>query len=171
MVNMLDDILTLGKVESGKLRFTPAPVNATDLCKNLVAEMKQGSETARRIVLLTIGEAGISAMDSSLLRHIVNNLLSNALKYSPDDSPVTLTVRTEPEQIIFIIKDRGIGIPDADQERLFETFHRAANAKGVPGTGLGLAIVKESVDQHGGTITIESQEGVGTTVTVALPRH
>lgn len=168
---MVDDILTLGKVESGKLRFTPALVNATGLCKNLVAETKQGSETARRIVLLTVGEAGISAMDSSLLRHIVNNLLSNALKYAPDDSPVTLTVRTEPEQIIFIVKDRGIGIPDADQGRLFETFHRAANAKGVPGTGLGLAIVKESVDQHRGTITIESQEGVGTTVTVALPCH
>ena len=108
-------------------------------------------------------------MDAKLLRHILSNLLSNAIKYSPAGSTVTFKARCIGEHIEFTIRDEGIGIPKDDQARLFETFHRASNAKHIRGTGLGLAIVKQSVELHGGTISFESQEGQGTTFNILLP--
>ncbi len=98
------------------------------------------------------------------------NLLSNAIKYSPDDRTVMFSVDCEPDQVTFRIQDQGIGIPEAAQARLFETFYRASNARQIPGTGLGLAIVKQSVELHGGTITFESEEGRGTTFNVIIPQ-
>jgi signal transduction histidine kinase len=81
-----------------------------------------------------------------------------------------LTIDCEPHQAIFRVQDQGIGIPEDDQKRLFETFHRASNVRQIPGTGLGLAIAKQSVELHGGMISFESQAGVGTTFTVVLPQ-
>ena len=170
MVNMLDDILTLGKVESGKLGFEPAPLDIIAFCKDIVAEMKQATGTPQPIDFSSQGDCSITWLDAKLLRHILGNLLSNAIKYSSEDRPVIFTVHCAPDQIIFRVQDHGIGIPDDDQKRLFEAFHRASNARQLPGTGLGLAIVKQSVDLHGGTITFESQEGVGTTFIVTLPQ-
>jgi signal transduction histidine kinase len=76
----------------------------------------------------------------------------------------------QPDQITFRVQDHGIGIPEADRKRLFRTFHRASNVRQIPGTGLGLAIVKQSVKLHGGTVSFESKEGVGTAFTVVLPQ-
>jgi signal transduction histidine kinase len=169
MVDMLDDILTIGQVESGKLTFNPAPLDVIAFCHNLATETSQAAGAASRIAFFSQGDCGTALMDVKLLRHILGNLLSNALKYSPEDRPVTFTAHCEPDQITFRIQDQGIGIPEADQARLFETFHRASNARKMPGTGLGLAIVKQSVEMHGGTVTFESEEGLGTTFTVTLP--
>jgi PAS domain S-box-containing protein len=170
MVDMLDDILIIGQVESGKLTFNPAPVEVISFCQNIAAEAKQAAGAAQPIDFSYQGECGTAQVDVKLLRHILSNLLSNAIKYSPEGSPVTFTASCEPDQITFRIQDRGIGIPQADQSRLFEAFHRAENVGNVPGTGLGLAIVKQSVELHGGTITFESEEGVGSTFTVILPQ-
>ncbi len=169
MVAMLDDILTLGRVESGKLTFNPMTLDLIAFCQNLAADVQLASGTAHPINLLSQGFGKTADVDVKLLRHILGNLLSNAIKYSPEQSPVTFTVACEPDQIVFCIQDQGIGIPHNEQVRLFEAFHRASNAKQIPGTGLGLAIVKQSVDLHGGTITFESEEGQGTTFTVTLP--
>lgn len=110
-----------------------------------------------------------SYMDEKLLRQILENLLSNAIKYSSSGSPVEFTLSYLETQIVFQIRDRGIGIPIEDQQRLFETFHRATNVGTIAGTGLGLAIVKKCVDVHQGQIAVESEIGVGTTFTVTLP--
>jgi signal transduction histidine kinase len=98
------------------------------------------------------------------------------MKYSPSDRPIELTFRYNPvaleskeAQVVFQIRDRGIGIPPEDKQRLFETFHRAQNVGTIAGTGLGLAIVKKCVEIHQGQIAIDSEVGVGTTVTVTLP--
>ncbi len=171
MVEMLDDILTLGKAESGKFRFEPAPLDVVAFCQDMVAEIRQAAGTARPIVFSSRGDCGTAYMDAKLLRHIVGNLLSNALKYSPEDSTVSFAIDCGSDQITFRVQDNGIGIPEADQRRLFEAFHRASNAGHIPGTGLGLAIVKQTVELHGGAVAFESQEGVGTTFTVTLPRH
>lgn len=173
MVDMLDDILTLGRAESGNLTFNPAPLDVIAFCHDLAAEMGQVDLGSSRVMFSYQGECGTAMMDAKLLRHILGNLLSNALKYSPDLHPVNFDVRCGPDEITFQIRDQGIGIPAGDQKRLFEAFFRASNAKAglAPGTGLGLAIVKQSVVSHGGTITFESQEGIGTTFTVVLPRH
>lgn len=170
MTDMLDDILTMGRFESGVLKFDPAPLDVQLFCQELVDEVKQSTGAAQDIAFSSQGNCGSAAMDAKLLRHILGNLLSNAIKYSPDGTPVTFSLVCEPDQIAFRIQDCGIGIPQADQKWLFEAFHRASNAKRFSGTGLGLAIVKQSVDLHGGRITFESQEGVGTTFTVVFPR-
>jgi PAS domain S-box-containing protein len=170
MVTLLDDILTLGRIESGKLGFEPTPLDVIAFCKSIVAEMKQATGTTQSIYFSGQGDGSTAWLDAKLLRHILGNLLSNAIKYSPDDRPVILTMDCEPNRVIFRVQDQGIGIPGDDQRRLFEAFHRASNAQRLPGTGLGLAIVKESVDLHGGTITFESQEGIGTTFIVTLPQ-
>jgi len=108
-------------------------------------------------------------MDEKLLRHIFSNLLSNAIKYSPQGSTVDFSFVCQQGCAVFQIKDRGIGIPLADQDKLFDSFHRASNVGTISGTGLGLAIVKKSVDLHGGKIKVSSEVGIGTTFTVSLP--
>jgi signal transduction histidine kinase len=108
-------------------------------------------------------------MDEHLLRHILENLLSNAAKYSAEGSEIRIAVERQQEQAVIEVEDRGIGIPAADQSRLFETFHRASNVENRPGTGLGLSIVRKSVDLHGGDISFASSTGKGTRFTVRLP--
>jgi signal transduction histidine kinase len=108
-------------------------------------------------------------LDEKLLRHILSNLLINAIKYSPTGSTVNFELICQKDLVIFQIQDSGIGIPCEDQQRLFESFHRANNVGNIPGTGLGLAIVKKSVDLHGGKISVKSEVGVGTAFTVTIP--
>jgi signal transduction histidine kinase len=104
-----------------------------------------------------------------LLRRILGNLLSNAIKYSPPNSEVIFELKVTETEAIFSVQDTGIGIPVADQGRLFDSFYRAKNVGRIPGTGLGLSIVKKCVDLHGGEISLISEEGVGSTFTVTLP--
>ncbi|MEW6579261.1 MAG: PAS domain S-box protein [Chloroflexota bacterium] len=170
MVDMLDDILTMGKVESGAITFNPAPLNPITFCQSISTEISQATGAASRIVFSSQGDCSSALMDAKLLRHILGNLLSNALKYSPGERAVRFSVHCDPNQITFRIEDQGIGIPQEEQKRMFEAFHRASNAKHLPGTGLGLAIVKQSVELHGGTVAFESTEGVGTTFTVVIPQ-
>ena len=102
-------------------------------------------------------------------RHIFSNLLSNAVKYSPAGTPVHFTGRREGTEAVLTVKDEGIGIPSGERARLFEAFHRCANAGEIPGTGLGLVIVKRCVDLHSGSIELESEPGRGTLFTVRIP--
>lgn len=170
MVAMLDDILTIGQVESGKLTFTSESFDLLTFCNTIVTETQQTTGSTQPVHFSSKGGYGTVYADPKLLRHILGNLLSNAIKYSPENRPVTFTVHCQPDAITFCVEDQGIGIPASDQVHLFEPFHRASNVHQIPGTGLGLAIVKRSVDLHGGTITVESEEGVGTTFTVVIPQ-
>ncbi|MGH2414554.1 MAG: sensor histidine kinase, partial [Microcystaceae cyanobacterium] len=109
--------------------------------------------------------------DGGLLRQIFVNLISNAIKYSPDGGDIEFHLIENDLQVIFDIKDKGIGIPIKEQENLFQAFSRGSNVDTIPGTGLGLAIAKVCVELHGGDITLESQVGKGTRVTVTLPKR
>ena len=109
------------------------------------------------------------SLDERLLRHILTNLLSNALKYSPTGSTVSFLLAERDGQALIEVGDQGIGIPPQDQVHLFESFHRASNVGNRQGTGLGLAIVKRAVELHGGTISVDSQVGAGTRIRVLLP--
>jgi two-component system NtrC family sensor kinase len=104
------------------------------------------------------------------LRQMVDNLLVNAVKYTPEGGKVTINLRREDSQVILEVADTGVGIPANDQPHIFEKFYRASNApKGTPGTGLGLAIVRSIVENHQGRIWVESNVGVGTKFVVVLP--
>ena len=170
MTSLLNDVLLLGKADAGKLKLEPTQINLSEFCGELVEEIQLTSETHQIMFQVQHCHEELSVcMDQKLLRHIVSNLLSNAIKYSPDSDRVIFDLICQSRQAIFKVQDFGIGIPVKEQDRLFDSFHRADNVGSIPGTGLGLPIVKRSVDLHGGTIAIESQVGTGTTFTVTLP--
>ena len=166
---LLNDVLLIGQAEAGKLEFNPEPLGVVQLCCSLVEELQLSAGSEHTIAFISHCPEIEGYLDEKLLRHILNNLLSNAIKYSPTGSTVNFDLGCENGQAIFQIQDEGIGIPEKDQQHLFESFHRAKNVGNIPGTGLGLSIVKRSVDLHRGKITVKSKLGVGTTFTVTIP--
>lgn len=166
---LLDDVLVLSKAEAGKLAFNSALVDLKQFCLHLVEEHQLIAASEHQIDFTAQGKSSRGYLDEKLLRLIFGNLLSNALKYSPQGGVVRFTLTCKDSKAICQIQDQGIGIPSEEQPRLFEPFHRASNVSTIPGTGLGLAIVKRAVDLHGGAIALESTVGVGTTFTVTLP--
>ncbi len=167
MNEMVEQVLLIGRAESGGLEFSPAPLDAAALCHTLVEEAKRGGA---RIALTHSGENPVRLLDEKLLRHILGNLLGNAIKYSPKKkSGISLALECAPGALRFKVADRGLGIPEADLPHLFDRFHRGANVGGIEGTGLGLAIVRECVERHGGSIEVESRVGHGSTFTVHIP--
>ena len=169
MSEMIDDVLTLGRAESGVLKLNLGPTNLRELCGRVVSEFRIAQGKQHVITLDDRFDRIEAYMDERLLRHILNNLLSNAVKYSPPGSEVTFSLARREERAAIEIQDRGIGIPLEDQPRMFESFHRASNVENRPGTGLGLAIVKKAVELHGGEISLSSAVGSGTRFTVTLP--
>jgi PAS domain S-box-containing protein len=178
MIHLLNDVLLIGKAEAGKLECNPAPLDLVQFCCDLVEEMQITTKShniafVSKMHCLHINPDDCSKayLDDKLLRHILSNLLSNAIKYSPQGGSVDFELICQQREAIFHVTDRGIGIPVADQDQLFNSFHRASNVGTISGTGLGLAIVKRSTDLHGGKIAVDSEVGVGTTFTVSLPLH
>ncbi len=171
MTELLDDVLFMGRVETGRLEIQPIPFNLEKFCRDLVEEIKLSTDSQHTITFSKQGEGVDAYLDKKLLGHILINLLSNAIKYSPQGSTIHFQLTCENAEVSFEIQDRGIGIPPEDIELLFDSFHRASNVKNIPGTGLGLAIVKRCVDSQGGKITVKSEVRVGTTFTVTLPLH
>ncbi|MBH8572564.1 PAS domain-containing sensor histidine kinase [Nostocaceae cyanobacterium CENA369] len=165
---MLDDILFFAKAESAKLNFEPKPLELVQFCKDLVAQMQIGIKH-NSINFVSQLNSLIACIDKKLLEPILKNLLDNAIKYSPSNRAVDFNLSCEKEQVIFQVKDRGIGIPLEDRQRLFEPFYRGSNVDSISGTGLGLSILKTLVDLHSGQVAVESEVGVGTTFTVILP--
>jgi signal transduction histidine kinase len=170
MAGLIDEVLLLGKVEAGQMRFAPKPMDLASFCRQFTDEML--SATNRRCPIrleLSGAEFPRANADEDLLRHILGNLISNATKYSPPGSPVNFSVARSNGSAVFIIHDRGIGIPAADQDKLFVAFQRGSNVSEFHGTGLGLTIVKRCVELHGGELAFTSEEEKGTTFTVRIP--
>lgn len=169
MVRLLDEVLLVGRADADSLKFYPAPLDLVSFCRQLVEELQIGTGKNHQLVFTSKGDIAQTIWDEDLLRHILGNLLANAVKYSPEGSIVELELTAEEKTATFSIRDRGIGIPSEELHNLFQPFHRASNVGKIPGTGLGLAIVKRCVEVHGGRISVESKVGVGTIFTVALP--
>ncbi|HEX2912495.1 MAG TPA: PAS domain S-box protein [Chloroflexia bacterium] len=169
MTRMLEDILLVGKAESGKLELNRKPLNPVEFCQTLLDEFMYSTDFKHEFSFVH-QEAKVTALlDEKLLRQIVENLLSNAVKYSPAGKKIQVRLNCREQELVLEVQDEGIGIPSEDISSLFEVFHRAKNVGTTPGTGLGLTIVKRSVELHGGTITVESQVGVGSCFTVRIP--
>ncbi|PSB25544.1 hybrid sensor histidine kinase/response regulator [Stenomitos frigidus ULC18] len=170
MLHLLDEVLLLGKVDAGGLHYEPAPLELTTYCHDLIETLQLTTKSNHKIIFHCSDEPIQGEMDQSLIHHMLTNLLSNAIKYSPDQGAVWLDVNCQSDCVKFQIKDEGMGIPLQDQQHLFETFYRANNVGKIQGTGLGLAIVKKCVELHQGQIQLSSDVGIGTTVTIMLPR-
>ncbi|MGG6293692.1 sensor histidine kinase [Leptolyngbya sp. AN02str] len=168
---MLDEILLLGRTESGRVEVEYTRLELKEFCYEIVEAFQLTGGRSHQILFSTEGDCTQAEVDVGLLRHILDNLFSNAIKYSSEGSAVRFTLSCQDNQAKFHIQDQGIGVPKKDQSKLFEAFHRASNVSGIQGTGLGLAIVKRCVDLLQGQIHFESREGIGTTFTVILPRN
>lgn len=170
MSRMMEDVLLLSRVDSGRMEFQPEPLHLEPFCRKLVDEMLSATNRACPIEFQCDPPVnGGARADESLLRHILTNLMSNAVKYSPPGTPVSLRVTRQDSDAVFEVADRGMGIPPEDEAKLFNAFHRARNAEHIHGTGLGLVIVKRCCDLHGGTISVHSEMGKGTIFTARLP--
>jgi PAS domain S-box-containing protein len=169
-IQLLEDILTINRAETGKLDFHPKRLDLDQFCRNLVEETQLIDRNEHPILWVSQGQGQEADMDGKLLRSIFNNLLSNAIKYSPKGSKIYFSLVCQQGEAIFKICDQGIGIPPEDLPHLFEPFHRGKNVGNIPGTGLGITVVKKCLDLQGGKISLDSEVGIGTTVTVTIPQ-
>ncbi|WP_413172257.1 ATP-binding protein [Anabaena azotica] len=174
ITQLLDDVLMINRAETQNLEFNPAPLNIIPFCRQLKEEIETTSSNHKidfsgNLDGQIADTSGIVQIDKKLLQQVLTNILTNAIKYSPDHNLINFSLTIENEKLIFTISDSGIGIPEADQINLFESFHRGSNVGTISGTGLGLAIVKKCLDLHKGEITFNSQLGQGTTFTVKIP--
>lgn len=169
LTELLNDVLTLNKSEAGKIIFNPIPLDLKQFCQDLVAELQRNIVTNHRIHLSIQEQYSEIEMDERLLRHIFSNLISNAVKYSPNGGTIGFEIEFQDQTSTFLIQDQGIGIPPESLQNLFDAFFRADNVGNIAGTGLGLSIVKRLVEAHRGSISVKSQLEAGTTFIVRLP--
>jgi len=165
----LSDILHIARLEARQMEFKPQLLGLSELCDCILEPYQTTHNGISRINYTYSGPKTEIMLDSKLVTSILTNLLTNALKYSTPEKPVQFQVFYSHKYIKFKISDRGIGIPAADQSRLFETFQRGDNVGSIEGTGLGLAIVRQCVSLHNGQITFNSTLDQGTTFIVNLP--
>jgi len=168
---LVNDLLDVGRLQQGKLHLRLAPVDLVTLVAQIV-EAVQLDTQGQQIIFDHEPEPLVVMADSVRLEQIVVNLLSNAIKYAPDAKTVEVELSAYDEVVTIQVTDHGLGIPREQRDKIFERFYRATGSKqkAISGLGMGLYIVAEIVKRHGGTITVDSAIGKGSTFTVTLPR-
>lgn len=170
---LVDDLLELAAGRSGLEVEEPRPLSIVQALEHVVSQVEPQSVEKRQQLVLRCDEGceELRVLGTSTgLARILTNLVGNAVKYTPEGGRITITTRCLDRQVAVEVQDTGIGIPEESLSRLFTEFYRAPNAKEYEtGTGLGLVIVKDMVDRLGGTLSVQSQEGQGSTFTVCLP--
>lgn len=168
LTGILNDFLSLSKLEEGKVDHQPEPLMLVDFCKEMIEEMKILLKKGQVVVHETIGEERVINLDKRMLKNVMINLFSNAIKYSAEGKTITCQVVYDANEVTLKIIDQGIGIPEEEHVHLFDRFFRAANAVNIPGTGLGLNIVKRYVEMMHGAIAFESNQDKGTTFKITF---
>lgn len=164
----LEDFLSLGKLDEGKVQSHMADFDLKEFMADVIDEMKGLLKKGQHIDLSYKGNGQICS-DKKILKNVLVNLITNAIKFSEENSAIEFTTSVDDFDATISIRDYGIGIPKEDLEHLFSSFFRGANAVNIQGTGLGLHIVKRFVDLMGGKVEIESHLGSGTIVTITIP--
>lgn len=170
MSHLLEDVLNFSKSDHGKIRLVPADIILDDFIRDVVEEVTRATKHSHHVCVST-NTLGQFVSDEKLLRNIVINLLTNAIRFSPGKEEVSLNVLDHDEVVTFEVGDDGIGIPEDELEKIFEPFVRGHAAQEIEGTGLGLSIVKKAVELLNGNIRIESRPGRGSVFKVTLPRQ
>ena len=169
---LIEELLIMSRVESGTFHLTTGPVQVAALLEGALQAVLPGNAGRDLDVTIEVaGDVGTIQGDGGQLDRVLINLISNAIKFTPDGGRVRVSAHGQGDEIVLKVADSGMGIPLADQPRIFERFFRSSATQhlAVPGTGLGLSITKAIIDEHGGRISIASQPGEGTEVTVVLP--
>ncbi|WP_291141667.1 PAS domain-containing sensor histidine kinase [Flavobacterium sp. UBA7680] len=168
---ILNDFLLLEKAESNKITLEISTFNLQDFLKEIIGELKLLTKKKQKIINLPNTEITLVKLDKNLLKNCIINLVSNAIKYSGEETEIELSTSITDTIVIINVKDNGIGIPEEDHKHLFEAFFRAHNTGTIPGTGLGLHIVSRYVSLMNGTISFKSTVDKGTLFTIELPRY
>jgi signal transduction histidine kinase len=171
MASLVEDMLLVNRAESGTIDFQLRPLDLVSFGQKLLEELQPLAADKHALVFRSDRDSIPCYGDPKLLRQMLTNLISNAIKYSPDGGAIDFDLGCQNEKIYFKIKDEGIGILPADRDRLFECFYRGKNVETIRGTGLGLAIVKTCVELHGGEIEVDSEVGRGTCFVVKIDPH
>jgi signal transduction histidine kinase len=171
MLRLIDDLLLLSRLETRSIEVRVEEIDLTSLIQEAGLELSLSAEKAGVSLACSVDGDAPMQCDRERIRQIIDNLVNNAVKFTPSGGTVTLSGWRESGAWMISVADNGIGIPESDLENLFKKFFRASNAdpKITPGTGLGLTITKAIVEAHRGTISVESIQGTGTTFTVCLP--
>jgi hypothetical protein len=171
LLRLVEDLLFLSQTRPGKMVVELRRADLAEIAAYAVEEMRPEAERKTISLALAADPVPPADVDQTRVAQMLGNLISNAVKFTPDGGSVEVRLGLEDDQAVLAVADTGVGIPAADQEQVFERFFRTAIAKRqvIPGTGLGLTITKEIVEAHGGTITVESHESRGTTFRVRLP--
>ncbi len=171
LLRLVGDLLFVAQVEAGTMTLDPEHVDLLSVCSESVETARPKAEAGRVSLVLDAGRVPTFTGDAGRLGQAVDNLVSNALKFTPPGGTVTVRLQRADDELVVEVSDTGIGIPDAEQTRLFDRFFRSRSAhdQAIPGVGLGLTIVKAIVDGHRGRIDVRSAEGRGTTFAIRLP--
>jgi two-component system sensor histidine kinase KdpD len=166
--HLVENLLDMSRLESGSLRLNCQMIDVQDLLGAVIHQME--ADLCTHPLNIDISpNFPLVRMDDVLIAQVLDNLLDNACKYSPPQSPVTITARVVDKQVEISITDRGIGIPEVDLERVFDKFFRVQRLEAITGTGLGLSICKGIIEAHGGQIWASSSKDKGTTISFSLP--
>ncbi|MEI7498456.1 MAG: ATP-binding protein [Candidatus Falkowbacteria bacterium] len=171
LIDLVNRLLNVSRIEAGKVKLDPKPSNLPEIIKTIIIEDKAMAEKYEVKMVAKIEKLPIIELDPGLIREVISNLITNAIKYTPANGKVTVRAKIENDQVLVSVADSGIGIPQADQVKIFRKFYRATNAvaKETEGTGMGLCVAKSIVELSGGKIWFESIENQGTTFYFTLP--
>lgn len=170
LTSLLDEVSFLNRSDSGRLACHYEPLDLHRFCYQLIDELSLGVSDNYELIYTHTGIFVPSLWDKNLLWHVLMNLLTNAIKYSPRGGTIQLHVENVEDTVQFQVRDQGVGIPSSDLDHVFQPFFRGGNIGTLPGSGLGLAIVEKCVEACGGTCTIDSEIRKGTTVILTFPR-
>ncbi|MCF6366449.1 MAG: PAS domain S-box protein [Bacteroidales bacterium] len=171
MTKLLEDVLTIGKIENGKIKYNPQRIDMIEELETIIEDVIIATKNSHKINFKCNKNKCIITSDTKILRNIFINLLSNAIKFSPDADEVIFNVSVNKKDIKFEVIDKGIGIKEEELKSIFNPFRRGRNVETIQGTGLGLAIVKESVELLKGDVTVESDQRKGTKFTIILQKQ
>ena len=169
MTDLIENVIFIGKSDSMQKSVNPNKVDIIEFCNVIITDFKLTLKKDREIILKHSLDSAVIEQDEKLLKLILNNLLSNAAKYSDENSKIEFGLEIEQENVIFTIRDFGIGIPEEQQKNIFDVFYRANNVGNINGTGLGLSVIKESLELLEGKIGLKSIVSEGTEFTVTIP--
>jgi signal transduction histidine kinase len=169
MTRLLDDVMSFGRVDTASVSGDTQPTDLVRLCRETLADCSAGATNAHELTLDCKTDALIASIDPTIIRQILGNLVGNAIKYSPSGGRVEIELSQVDDNVVLRVSDEGLGIPAQEQTRVFEPFQRGSSVSDIPGTGLGLAITQAAIERLKGSITLISQEGIGSSFCVTLP--
>jgi signal transduction histidine kinase len=166
---MINSVISFNQLETDRSWNLPQLLDIREVCSRIAAEVQAVWGSGLKLNISIATDCGSAMLDETAFRRVLENLLTNAFRYTPLDGIVSLIVQRENSRLCLEISDSGIGIPEDDLALIFDAFYRSRNVEGRRGLGLGLSIVHESLSQMGGIITVNSRVGEGTTMRVEIP--